>query len=355
MARAGGRDRGLFKRSDAWWIRWTCCYGHEHREKAGSKTLARQLYERRKTATRHEAFCLDEARAHQKREENSSFDKVAERYLAWAREHRPRSLSFRQGAINRLSESFGARPLPGITTEAIERHMRRRQAEGVANATVNRERAVLSSLFVQAIKWGLADHNPVPGTDRRKEDNVAPRPLTDDEADRLMSVLPEHYLPFVVFAMNTGLRLGELQTQRWGDIDMASRTLTVTRPKSGKRETIPLNKGAYAVLEKSDRKSDLVFPDMPSSISVIFPRYVRKAGLEGVTFHCLRDTFISRLAETASAATVMALARHRDFRTTQRYLRLDDNHLREAAESVVFAQNDPLTGTKSGPNIAFYK
>jgi integrase len=231
--------------------------------------------------------------------------------------------------------------------------MRRRQNEGAANATVNRERAVLASLFVQATKWGLADHNPVPSTDRRKEDNVAPRPLSDVETDKLMSVIPRHYKPFVVFALNTGLRLGELQTQRWKDINMTDRTLTVTRPKSGKSETIPLNKTAYAVLIEADQTGDFVFPTIPSSLSVIFPRYVRKAGLEGVTFHCLRDTFISKVAETASAATVMALARHRDFRTTQRYLKLDDGHLREAAESVVFAQNDSLTGTKSGTGILF--
>lgn len=351
MAREGGKDRGLFQKNGVWWIRWTCPYGHEHREKGGSKSLARQLYERRKTSARHEGFCLDEARARQKREENSSFAKVSEQYLAWAREHKPRSISFRRVALNRLNESFGARQLASITTQDVEKHRKRRQKEGVSPATINRERTVLSHLFAMAIKWKLVEHNPVKDTEKLREDNVNPRPLSEGEEHRLFAVLPEHYKPIVTFALNTGLRLGELQAQRWADVNMEAGILTVSRPKSGKRETVPLNTAAYAVLIAADQTSELVFPRMPKKMSDMFIRYARKAGLGDVSFHDLRDTFVSRLAINANPTTLMALARHRDFRTTQRYLKLDDDHLKQAVESIVSAKSDDLIGTTTGTMI----
>jgi len=47
MARTNGKTRGIFERpkgSGVWWIRWTCHYGHDHREKIGPKGLAKEEY-----------------------------------------------------------------------------------------------------------------------------------------------------------------------------------------------------------------------------------------------------------------------------------------------------------------------
>ena len=60
MARAGGRDRGLFQRKDdkAWWIRWACHLGHDHQERIGTKSFARHMYQTRKTQVKTHRFCL---------------------------------------------------------------------------------------------------------------------------------------------------------------------------------------------------------------------------------------------------------------------------------------------------------
>jgi integrase len=351
MARAGGKDRGLFQKGGVWWIRWTCRYQHEHRERSGSsKTLARQLYQARKTAVKHSGFCLTEAKAKLKREEGSAFDRVAEQYLTWSREHRPRSTRYRECAIKRLSESFGGRHLGDITTQDVEKYQKRRQSAGIRPATVNRERAVLGHMYSVAIKWKLADHNPVRDTEQFKEDNIKPRPLTEAEEERLFAVIPEHYKPIVTFAMNTGLRLGEIQNQRWEDVDMESGTLTVTRPKSGKREMIPLNTIVFDILVQADKSRDVIFPRMPKNMSKLFRQYARKAGVD-TTFHDLRDTYISRLAVTVNPTILMKLARHRNFATTQRYLKFDDDHLRDAVESIVSRRNGDKIGTVSGTDI----
>lgn len=72
-----------------------------------------------------------------------------------------------------------------------------------------------------------------------------------------------------------------------------------------------------------------------------------KAGLPGeITFHCLRDTYISRLAEHVTTPTLMALARHRDYRTTRRYVQVDGAHLRAAVERLTGEATGTRTGTE---------
>jgi integrase len=138
----------------------------------------------------------------------------------------------------------------------------------------------------------------------------------------------------VTVALHTGLRLGELRAQRWADVDLLAGNLTVTSPKSRKPESLPLNQTARGVLAELERTDPLVFPKLPKKLSDLFVRYARKAGFKDVTFHCLRDTFISRLAPHVSTPTLMALARHRDYRTTRRYVQVDGAHLREAVERI---------------------
>jgi integrase len=187
-------------------------------------------------------------------------------------------------------------------------------------------------LFTKAITWGLVKVNPVAGSERQAEANEKPRPLTPDEEARLFAVLPAHYKPFCTLALHTGLRLGELRHQAWRDIDLPGGTLTVTRPKSGKAETIPLNATARAVLASLERTAPAIFPSLPKKLTDLFIRYAEKAKLADVTFHCLRDTYISRLAPHVTTPTLITLARHRDYRITRRYVQVDGDHLRAAVE-----------------------
>jgi hypothetical protein len=120
--------------------------------------------------------------------------------------------------------------------------------------------------------------------------------------------------------------------------------LTVTRPKSGKAESIPLNATARQTLASVERTGPLVFPALAKKLTDLFKRYVEKAKLpKEITFHCLRDTYISRLAEHVSTPTLMQFARHSDYRTTKRGAKIDGDHLRAAAESL---ENWPVGGKK---------
>ncbi len=326
------RARGLFEHDGAWWICWFCAQGHRHREKIGPKSLALTEYQKRKVAVKTQGYCLTQAR----QDRPTLFSVAEDKYLAWARKERPRSITFRETALVHLTARFGTKTLNAITKADVEAYQASRRDEGAAPGTVNRERSVLSHMFSKAMTWGLAKGNPVTGTECQKEANEKPRPLTPDEEARLFAVLPAHYKPFVTLALHTGLRLGELRHQAWRDIDLPGASLAVTQPKSGKAETLPLNATAKAILAGLERTSPLVFPTLPKRLSGFFKRYVTKAKLpKEITFHCLRDTYISRLAPHVSPPTLMALARHRSYSATRRYVQVDERHLRDAVERLI--------------------
>jgi integrase len=322
-------------------------------EKVGPKSLARTLYQQRKVAVKTDRFCLMHAREAQRRAQEGVFSAVVVRYLAWSHEQRPRSIGFRKTALKHLCGYFGDTPLQDITRTDVERYQRTRQRADLTPATINRERSVLSHLFTMAQRWGLVEPHPVRGTARYAEENESPRPISPEEEARLFAALPAHYHPIITLALRTGLRLGELRAQLWRDVDLTTGTLRVTRPKSKRIEVLPLNATTFALLAALPQKGATLFPDMPSKMSDNFIKHAKKAGRTDVTFHCLRDTFISRLTPHCTTPTLMALARRRDYRTTWRYVQVDGEHLRQTVERIAtetVTPNGTVTRTVTDPS-----
>jgi len=323
--------RGVFQKAGkggAWWIRWTCPQGHRHEEKVGPKRSAQTLVERRRVAVKVTSFCLSTDRT---RDVPPLFSQAARDYLAWAARDRPRSVRFRQSVLAAALPTLGQLPVTAITPQRIEQYLAARQQAGASGGTLNRDRAVLSHLFGQLVAKGTIPRNPVATVPRRQEAPEEPRPLTHDEEARLLMAMDQAETSIAQLALNTGLRLGEIRAQAWRDVDLEARALTVTAPKSGMREVIPLNLVALDLLSRLPKDGSILFPAMRPDFSRQFAKKARSVKVP-VTFHCLRDTFISRLAPHVSGPVLMQLARHRDFRTTRRYLKVDGDHLREAVE-----------------------
>src|SRR3989337_3886641 len=70
-----------------------------------------------------------------------------------------------------------------------------------------------------------------------------------EEESRLLAVCPEWLKDIIIFAMNTGMRQGEILGIEWSHVDLFRKTATVMRSKNGERRTIPLNQSALEVLK----------------------------------------------------------------------------------------------------------
>jgi integrase len=195
--------------------------------------------------------------------------------------------------------------------------------------------------------------------------------LTPDEEAALLSSCGRlgWLKPIVTVALNQALRMGEVAGLSWSDVDFKAGMLTVRAslgrdgklgpPKGKKVCTIPLTPAARAVLVELRGDSDgtgFVFRNSIGGarqlrdIGRAFEKVRDRAGLgadagheEGpVTFHCLRHTGISRLANHPQIPLVAVrdFARHSNLTTTQGYV-----HAIES-DSVTAAIGEALAGVK---------
>lgn len=115
---------------------------------------------------------------------------------------------------------------------------------------------------------------------------------------------------------------------------------------------------AITILRASDSWQRWVFPSQNPQTHVNVDNFygrlylpaVKRAGLEGVTWHTLRHTFASRLAMSGQTpSTIAALLRHSGINLVARYAHLDPSHLKSAVEGVASfgkpeAESKPVGG-----------
>jgi len=168
-----------------------------------------------------------------------------------------------------------------------------------------------------------------------KESPGGVRYLTPEERATLLEGAPPALHPYIVAALHTGARRGELLGLRWTDIDMRTRSVTFPKTKNGDSRSVPMTDTLRELLASLARPMNAeapVFPTWtPAAFTVAFGRLVRDLKLANLHFHDLRhDTASTLTMAGVLQRTVMALHRHRDPRMTLRYQHLSPEHLREA-------------------------
>ena len=134
----------------------------------------------------------------------------------------------------------------------------------------------------------------------------------------------------VSFAIETGMRQGEIAPMRWDHINWQCQTLKIPETKTDTPRTIPLSKKALEALRELPRCLDgVVWGLQPHSISQAFRRACRRVGIENLHFHDLRHEATSRFFEKGlNTMEVSSITGHQDLRMLKRY-----THIR--AESLV--------------------
>ncbi|MFN3467616.1 MAG: site-specific integrase, partial [Candidatus Brocadiales bacterium] len=125
--------------------------------------------------------------------------------------------------------------------------------------------------------------------------------------------------PIVITALNTGMRLGEILSLKWEQVDLCHGFILLDRTKSGDRREIPINTTLRTVFEAIPHgpESEYVFADRNGrhykSVNNSFPTACKKAGIHGFRFHDLRHTFASHLAMAGTdLISIKELLGHRD-------------------------------------------
>src|SRR5690242_20835917 len=131
----------IYRRGKNWWIQY---YGQGQlfRESTRShlKSAAISLLKLREGE-------ITQGRIPALKAERTTFDELAALYLQDFRINGRKSFRRAKQLTDRLRESFGRFRACRITSEQIQAYIARRQSEGMANGTINRELAALKRMF----------------------------------------------------------------------------------------------------------------------------------------------------------------------------------------------------------------
>jgi len=256
--------------------------------------------------------------------------------------------SKRQNIDGYLLPFFGKMAMTEINSEMVEKFKSKMCTTNLSPKTVNNILATLSRILTIAEEWG-----DVPRRPKIRMLRVPPQAfdyLTAEDSEKLLN---QTHNPFVhgliLFAMQTGLRFGELMALDWEDIDLKNRRVTVRRAlvrrrmgptKSNRIRYIPLSRSVCATLRCWPHKTGYVFgqksgaePTRQDAMAQILVDACKNAGLRRLGWHALRHTFASHLvASGAHLKIVQELLGHTDLRVTMRYAHLEPSRLMEAVD-----------------------
>jgi len=246
-------------------------------------------------------------------------------------------------ALSWLLQSVGDKHLDKITVADIERFKGDRLKKA-SFTTVNIDLRTCKAAFFVALKWGLLKTNPFTKVSQLRQPRLDPIHLTEVDKSILLNGIHEDWFhDLVLFALNTGMRRGEIINLRWVDVDMDKRMIHVTNQehftvKGGKGRVIPMNETTYRILQNRMSSGCYVFTNQNGSrlyanyIQHRFKKYVRRLGLDSkLHFHHLRHTFASSLVrQGVPIYEIQHLLGHASVITTQVYAHVGVEELRHA-------------------------
>lgn len=245
---------GVFKRGGTWWIDY---YDQDHqRVRESTNTAFRREAEKLLVLRRAEVV-----KGEYRQPSRITFGDFGKRYMEYAKVNK-RSWLRDEQLLGHLQGYFGKEvELAEISIAGIEGYKIARRNK-VSGSTVNRELALLKRMFNLAIDWDdYPGRNPVGKVRFFKEFNTGSRVVTAEEEKKLVENAAPFMQDLIGFGLNTGLRVGEIFSLRWSNVDVAKHVLNVFAHKTWKTRTVPMNQKVRKIIDacSSNRKNDLVF------------------------------------------------------------------------------------------------
>ena len=247
----------------------------------------------------------------------------------------------------RLKDEFGDYRINQITRQHIQTFHTRMSDEGLAAATSNHYLKLLKHSLNLAIDWDMLETNPASRIPLFHEDNQVENLLSDEQLERLLTVLKTDDNRMVcmiaMFLLSTGVRLNEALQAKWSQVDQKNRVwrIPAANSKSKRTRAVPLNDSALDVLNQlttRDRYENLFVnfqTQLPyTTISKVWGRLRKKADLNFLRIHDLRHGFSSFLINSGRTLyELQQILGHSSPIVTQRYAHLSTRTLQEAANT----------------------
>lgn len=244
-------------------------------------------------------------------------------------------------------EGQGVSDLGELEIAHIRGFVRSLSGYGFSPASVNRKLSAVKSLMKHLKKEGTIEKDPSRRVRGPSQSEKLPRAISVKEVFRMIDLaydtdqgLRNGALLEIMYGC--GLRVAEVVSLRWEDIELEERWLKVMG-KGSKERAVPFGSMAQKALSGLKAQSPteyFVFPGKRGgtltvrTVHRVVVDAASRCGLSDVTPHSLRHSFATHLLEGgASLRVVQELLGHENLTTTQRYLRITTQHLRSSYES----------------------
>ena len=283
-----------------------------------------------------------------------------------------RTKSFIRERCVHLMKHFAGKLACDVTEAAVAEYIGKREAEGAAASSINREVFQLC----RALQIDRRTAWPELGRSRRRTKPVG-KAISETEQAALLEAAgknrSKYALPFIAAALYTGFRADEIRTLRWRQIDFIDGWVRSESSKTpaGEFREVPLLPELKPILlshrawigkkmKQAPEAEDFIFPfanrgkpvDPSRPCTNIASAWwsVRKAAKVECRLHDLRHTYASRLIEGgASEAIVRELMGHVDPNVIQRYTHVRRPAKRDAVQRA-FGQQ-PKSHVKESPKV----
>jgi len=298
----------LLKRGNVWWS-YFYVDGVRHQSSTGTsnRRQAENIEAKLKEEVNNRRFQLVPT------DPNLTFGELAARFIAGGavRKHHNYHLKF-------LLPCFAELPVLRVTKSLTEEFRRARRAHNpvIKDATINRDLSVLRHILYLAVDEQIIASNPLARLKMARERRTRRQVLSVAEEQLLIPAAADHLGGMIMAALDTGMRRGEITSQRWEDIDFSQKVLFVTHSKTpeGESREIPLTERMLEFLTANRKPIGLVFTYEDKPVRIVkraWKTALQNAKLRHVRFHDLRHTFNTRLMEAGVLQEVrMALMGH---------------------------------------------
>lgn len=247
--------------------------------------------------------------------------------------------------IRLIKEFFGDKELSEIKRPDVIDLRVWRLAQGVKPATTNRLLSTLSFFYNWCIEREYANFNPVFKAKLRETNERTVRFSPEQMAEIFEKANP-HQMQWLMIAIHTGLRMGEILSLKWNRVDLVSGIihLEAMNTKSKKSRQIPISDelGNYLKAHRSENiSSEYVVTYRGKPINRVTRSWnnlrdqLSFSKEIGLRFHDQRHVFGTTLLITGTpVTTVQGYLGHSDLKTTMKYLHPADDLARERVNAI---------------------
>ena len=176
-------------------------------------------------------------------------------------------------AKKHLEPFFGSRKADKIDRKILEKYHDQKEAEGYDGTSVNRQLGILRTAFSHGRKNKRTNNVPDFSTTiirRLERENARQGIITDEQYQKLTSLLPVHIKPLFILCWKTGVRPSEAFRLRWSQVDFSKRLIALKagETKTGAARFLPMVKDVVegllewqSYLMRYQPKATFVFTD----------------------------------------------------------------------------------------------